>query len=126
REARDRLLQHLLHREIMLLPLPAAEGPPVIFDDELVARHQSSSRAGKAPSPGLRPTSPPEGEVRNRRRHHFTSPSGGEVAAQRRVRGPCKGRLRGPSLKPPAPAAPRRRAGTWPRPWRPCPRAARR
>ncbi len=44
----------------------------------------------KAPSPGLRPTSPPRerwtcGTISP---PHFTSPFGGEVAAQRRVRGP--------------------------------------
>ena len=38
-EALDRLLEHLLHRKLALLPLPAAEGASVIFEGEAVARH---------------------------------------------------------------------------------------
>ena len=43
----DRLLQRLLHRAAVLLPLPADEGAAVIFERELVARHQPmSAKAG--------------------------------------------------------------------------------
>jgi hypothetical protein len=43
----DRLLQRLLHRRAVLLPLPADEGAAVIFEDELVARHAASSGSGR-------------------------------------------------------------------------------
>jgi hypothetical protein len=38
-ETLDRLLEQLLHRQIVRLPLPAAEEAAVIFDGEAVARH---------------------------------------------------------------------------------------
>ena len=44
-EARDRILDRLLHGETVGLMLPAGEGRAVIFDDELVARHVYSSSA---------------------------------------------------------------------------------
>jgi hypothetical protein len=43
-EALDRLLDRLLHRAAVQLPLPARKGRAVIFDDELVARHAQGSR----------------------------------------------------------------------------------
>ena len=42
-EARDRGLQDLLHREPGRLALPAHEPGAVVFEHELVARHQSRS-----------------------------------------------------------------------------------
>jgi len=42
----------------------------------------------RPPHPGLRPDLSPKGEVPPWRTRFFTSPFGGEVAAQRRVRGP--------------------------------------
>jgi hypothetical protein len=38
-EALDRFLQRLLNRAAVDLALPAGEGRPVVFDDELVAGH---------------------------------------------------------------------------------------
>ncbi len=39
RHALDRFLERLLHRGAMILPLPAHEGPSVIFDGQPPTRH---------------------------------------------------------------------------------------
>ncbi len=57
RETLDRLLHHLLHRPPVDLPLPPGEGRAVVFDDELVARHQPSS----AKAAGIADCRPPCG-----------------------------------------------------------------
>ena len=44
-EARDGILDRLLHGEAVRLMLPAGEGRAVVFDDELVARHVYFSSA---------------------------------------------------------------------------------
>ena len=45
REGGDRLLDRLLHRAAVLLPLPADKGAAVIFDGQLVARHLRRARS---------------------------------------------------------------------------------
>ena len=50
-EALDRLLDGLLHRAAVELPLPARKRRAVIFDDELVAGHAQASRSRRRPKP---------------------------------------------------------------------------